>query len=1191
MTCLKCGAPLAIGTSQWFCPKCLFIQANAGTLQPASLPGDDDTALISSPIGEELPRSFGDYELLEHVARGGMGIVYKARQVSLDRIVAVKMLLFGPLASPEFVKRFRAEASAAASLVHPNIVAIHEVGVHQGQHYFAMDYVGGQSLAALLASGPLPATRAALYLKTIAQAIHYAHERGILHRDLKPSNVLIDGNDRPHVTDFGLARRLEGDSELTMTGQVLGSPNYMPPEQVVGRRGKVSRRTDVYSLGAMLYHLLTGRPPFVGEGVTDILEQVLNAEAVSPRVLNPSVPRDLETICLKCIQKEPDKRYPTAEALADELNRFLKTEPVHARPVTRTERCWRWCRRKPALASFIAATALLFLAILVGSPVAITQIANERAQAQANLIRQYVATGNRFGEQGNFMDALPWFAEALRLEHEPARIAIIRLRLAMFMAECPIPQRIWSHSGQVLAAEFSPDGNKVAVGTSDGTVTVWNLQDGNHHVVFKHGQRIELVKFSPNGRQILTTARGGNEILPDPQTDAESTVRLWDVTSGTMLVELPHASRVTAACFSGDGAHVATASRQDGVKVWQVDSGAQVLAVPGTTNAVDVVWNPDNQALFACQTDGSISRRELGSGRISWSGKHTNAAHMTVSNSGELLLSFGDASTIEVRKALTGELMLQLGGGVYSWNGSNIGFNHAEFSPDDQQLLGVRRDGATTIWAVNDGRGVTRIREIQHTSFGVFDLTARFDRDGRRVITGNNAGARVWDAVTGIALSPPLSAFTRVQVAKFSPGAEHLLTAGADSVCRLWTSGTIARNRSVLPWKVPVDACAFSPDGQRVALAGGGAAALWSVAGKRLSADLMQNKGDTDNDFVEFSADGRKLVSTGRGEAIVWDVTSGKPLFPPFQHSTNGDLIARFAPNGRQIVTFGVDCAVRFWNVETGEEEALPRPIQNRGAFNGLSFVVFNGVQFSPDGTLLLTAGGGRVAQLWSLKSGEPVGPSVLHSAPIQSAAFNHNGHFAVTADQDGLARVWRVPSGLDVCPPLKHFGYVSKAIFSRDGSRLLTASGDRLATIWDIPSGRARLRLLHGDYVNDAAFSPDERLIATASEQGLRLWDARTGEPISSYIPLSVKNAQAWRVRFSPDGRLVLACSQYARNAMLYRLPRDTHLGAAWLDLAAIISGQRVLSDGRLESLTPSELAAAWDRAQLSPMPKSFSE
>src|ERR1044071_5349683 len=377
--CRKCGAPLTSDARGGFCPSCLFAQASAGgpddhshgtqtdpfsgaaargglAVPSEPPPGAVGTARPTS-LALPLPRAFGDYELLEEVARGGMGIVYKARQVSLGRIVAVKMLLFGPLSSPEFVKRFRAEASAAASLQHPNIVAIHEVGVHEGQQFFALDYVEGPSLAKLISSSGFRISdfkRAARYLKIISETIHYAHERGILHRDLKPSNVLIDASDQPRVTDFGLARRLEGDSELTVTGQVLGSPNYMPPEQAAGRRGKVGRRSDVYSLGAMLYHLLTGRPPFVGEALTDTLEQVLNAEPLSPRLLNPSVPRDLETICLKCLEKEPEKRYATAQALADELGRVLNNEPVHARPVTGAERVWRWCRRRPGLAGALA---------------------------------------------------------------------------------------------------------------------------------------------------------------------------------------------------------------------------------------------------------------------------------------------------------------------------------------------------------------------------------------------------------------------------------------------------------------------------------------------------------------------------------------------------------------------------------------------------------------------------------------------------------------------------------------------------------------------------------------------------------------------------------------------------------------------------------------------------------------------
>ena len=292
-----------------------------------------------------------------------MGVVYKARQRNLGRIVAVKMILAGPLAGKEFVQRFRTEAAAAAILQHPNIVAIHEVGVHEGQHYFSMDYVEGQNLAQLVGQQPLPPAKAARYVELIAEAIHYAHERGILHRDLKPSNVLIDANDQPRITDFGLAKRLDGDSSLTMTGQVLGSPNFMPPEQAGAKRGKVGRPSDVYALGGILYHLLTARAPFQADSLEHIITQVLNAEPVSPRLLNPSIPRDLETIWLKCLEKEPSRRYQTAQELADELGRFLRHEPIHARPITPPEKLWRWCRRKPALAS---ALGFALAALVIG---------------------------------------------------------------------------------------------------------------------------------------------------------------------------------------------------------------------------------------------------------------------------------------------------------------------------------------------------------------------------------------------------------------------------------------------------------------------------------------------------------------------------------------------------------------------------------------------------------------------------------------------------------------------------------------------------------------------------------------------------------------------------------------------------------------------------------------------------------
>ena len=376
--CPKCRSALPADASEGFCPACAF----RGAL------GWEPGAARPLVPEHQRARQSGDYELLEEIARGGMGVVYKARQISLNRLVAVKVLLSGPLASPTDLQRFRAEAEAAANLQHPNIVAIHEVGEQAGQPFFSMDYVEGACLSELVREHPLPAPRAAGYVKMIAEAIQYAHERGVLHRDLKPSNVLIDHAGQPRIIDFGLAKRLGSHpqlstihDQLTLSGQVLGSPNFIPPEQAAGKRGAIGRHSDIYALGAILYHLLTARPPFVAATAHETFHQVLNAEPVSLRSLNPTVPRDLETICLKCLEKEPHRRYRTAQELADELWCFLRGEPIQARPVGPLGRFWRWCRRNPKLAALAATVVFLGLTLAVVSSVFAIGISAARDRA------------------------------------------------------------------------------------------------------------------------------------------------------------------------------------------------------------------------------------------------------------------------------------------------------------------------------------------------------------------------------------------------------------------------------------------------------------------------------------------------------------------------------------------------------------------------------------------------------------------------------------------------------------------------------------------------------------------------------------------------------------------------------------------------------------------------------------------
>ncbi len=348
--------------------------------------------------GQPTAKTFGDYEILETIAKGGMGVVYKARHRKLNRVVALKMILAGESAHPDDIERFYVEAKAAAQLDHKNIVGIHELGEVAGQHYISMQFVEGQSLADLVREYPLDPRVASKYMAAISEAMQYAHGHGILHRDLKPGNILVDRDNLPLITDFGLAKlnpnTASGDeqaranqSTMTIAGQPMGTPSFMPPEQARGSTDQISELSDVYSLGATLYHLLTGKPPFAAVDVFKTMEQVLKVEPISPRVLNASVPKDLETICLKCLQKSPERRYGSAQDLADELRRYLAGEPIHARPVGLIERSIRWCRRNPwpttaicaSLIGLIVATSLWRMAVSARND---ADAANATAQAE-----------------------------------------------------------------------------------------------------------------------------------------------------------------------------------------------------------------------------------------------------------------------------------------------------------------------------------------------------------------------------------------------------------------------------------------------------------------------------------------------------------------------------------------------------------------------------------------------------------------------------------------------------------------------------------------------------------------------------------------------------------------------------------------------------------------------------------------
>ncbi|MBN8246173.1 MAG: serine/threonine protein kinase [Verrucomicrobia bacterium] len=355
--CDRCRAPLARGPLGGVCPACVFRDALSVPPESAAATplfpeasGDFDGMVRAEPGA--FPRDFGAYTLLQQIGQGGMGVVHRARHRLLGRQVALKLLIAGEFSSPDFVDRFRREAATAASLRHPGIVAVHEFGDVAGQPFLAMELVEGITLAERIRERPLPPRDAARYLRAVAEAVQHAHDSGLLHRDLKPANILLDAGDHPRVTDFGLAKRLDGSTDLTLTGQLLGSPHYLAPEAAMGGRSAVlSPASDVYSLGATLYHALTGRPPLLADSLAETLAQVRDQAPVSPRLLNPAIPADLETICLKCLEKSPTRRYATAREFAEDLGRWERGESIRARPATPLERAAKWTRRHPARAA------------------------------------------------------------------------------------------------------------------------------------------------------------------------------------------------------------------------------------------------------------------------------------------------------------------------------------------------------------------------------------------------------------------------------------------------------------------------------------------------------------------------------------------------------------------------------------------------------------------------------------------------------------------------------------------------------------------------------------------------------------------------------------------------------------------------------------------------------------------------
>ena len=1068
-----------------------------------------------------VPDAVGRYKVIRELGRGGFGIVYLARDPNLGREVAVKVPLSGMIASPEVRRRFLREAQAVSGLDHPNIVPIHDAETVGPVAYIISAYCPGPSLAAWLKvqTEPVAPRVAARLVERIARGVAHAHDRGIWHRDLKPANIMLQpGGDTesggmiPRVTDFGLAKLADGSGiDLSQTGLVIGSAPYMAPEQADPKAGEVGPATDVYALGATLYEILVGRPPFLGRSPAETLHLALNTDPIPPQVLRREVPGDLQTICLHALRKQPGHRYPTAAALGADLTRFLDDEPIQARPASRVERTWAWSRRHPGSATAILATVGLIGLISLGMAWSNAWLRSHNIE-----LERAVARADRQATEAERQRRLVADREAINDRHRhAARLNLARRAIAAGQNERAqailadpgppgSPDRrdfawhyLWNlarrdlalfghHTNQIGRVVLAPDGATLASVDDLGQIRLWDVATLGLKFRFSGPPGpVAHLAFTPDGRRLAVVGASSEQ----PGANLQGLVH--DVQSGHVLGEfaLPALRRVEQLWFAdASRALVAVGITQDGTRNilgWNLatpaEPGSPLAPRFALTPCGSVARSADSESIWIVEADGSLNQRAAATGRIvrTLASGLPELEALACSPDGRSL-----AGSLPTARVVVWDL--KSGAGPQVVTETAVRPDELIFAPDSATLLVI---AGTFQVSLIDLRGAFS-REVLSFDPGRHGrLAFTFSPDGRWLVSagayhpGGTQPVTVWNVATG-------------RAERVFPGRFSFNQARFDAASR---AVLIANDYDLAVWPP------FAPPGESVIRFDDHADEVWAVA---------------------IAPDGRTLASGGNDDRLrLSDPTTGARSYVLVGHTATVAAIA-WHPNGQTIATGSLDLTnnLKLWDARTGNLiNTLP----------GHSAQV-RSVVFAPDGILLASTGSDGTIRLWEGATGQPLGCLLGHDDVVRGLAFGRDGRHLASVSNDRTVRIWdRSTQQAVAIFPERH--QMSAVAYSPDGSTLAAADEEGFIYLRDTTTWRTR-RVIQSDdrEIRALAFSPDgESLVAAGGSRTIRIWDPVTGQPLLELDEGT--SGQINALTFSPDGSLLIA-ADHGGHVLVYR-------------------------------------------------------